>query len=788
MSARFTAKQYAEAFGCSERQARRFMEAPAALCLVSSSGRWNNTLALTNLPPERQKEITGIASRRGYPSAEAYMQSIAGRDQWEPDIPLNKWPENDLVKAAKRRRALRRALELRDKPGTVKRDWIAMGVEDYTREFQTSVSRRWIADLVDIAVDRDRNARKWDRLELYLPNCPSAVSTQKAGGEEPFPELVSYLDGQSFATSRAGRRGIWQRIFDEYDRLAAAGESASSASRRLREFLLELPLFDHLNRNADNLLKNWNRAFACRETDGVVRRLDGRESNTGNHDGYAFTQDEQMLLLNRHWYCGGRVAQAWRELLLEKAFSPATLERYVGKSTDKSHVPDLVLESIKGEADLLYTLATRKKDFDLLKPYLTRTYAGIHSIDCVMADDVTLPVYFVRPDGSLTRGQCLVFIDFRTLRILGWALLPQKNYNAIAIYSELVSLFKQFGLPKVLYFERGIWLLAKLISGTNPNTLSIDEVSQGVREKGIRLIHAIRARTKTVERVLGLLQNRMEGEPGYCGRDERRDRPDITTKALAVIKSGATPSDHLYTFDQWNARLGDIMRAYNDEAQQGRILEGLSPEAGLEKYRNFEDPPMALPPELRYRLGAKVECTVKNRCIRFEVGRKKVAYFGPELAPFEGQRVLRWFDPENDELLPVTDQNGNNAVNVPLHKEVNALAVLTGDTATLSEELARSEATMASLKTKFNVIQSRFPMPQRGLLASARVLEEGAQLEAQRNDYRERERKQRNTRNHELANARAVERNTGVNIGHAVDVESARAIEKALKEASEGNN
>ena len=113
---------------------------------------------------------------------------------------------------------------------------------------------------------------------------------------------------------------------------------------------------------------------------------------------------------------------------------------------------------------------------------------------------------------------------------------------------------------------------------------SFTEISQGLREFGINFNHAIRPRTKAVERIGGMFQDIAEAEPGYCGRDERRDAPESLRKQMAEVEARKVhPSKYFYTFDQWNRRIGELVNQYNAEPQQGHILAGLSPERLLRR-------------------------------------------------------------------------------------------------------------------------------------------------------------------------------------------------------------
>jgi hypothetical protein len=361
----------------------------------------------------------------------------------------------------------------------------------------------------------------------------------------------------------------------------------------------------------------------------------------------------------------------------------------------------------------------------------------------MVADDFTMPVYFYIPDGegwfTLTRGQILIFIDFRTLCVLGWSLQPDRNYSSLTIRSLCTHVFGEHGVPEILQFERGIWESSALIKGKKEAAIGFSEVAQGLREFGIRFIHSIRARSKVVERVGGLLQDLMESEPGYCGRDERRDAPEALRKQMAALegrKNGCM--DFFYSYDQWNRRFGEIVAQYNAAPQQGRILQGLAPDDAFVKFADPADPPMQFSGSLRYLLAHdKRPVRVTLNGVTIQVGAKKFNYRGQEIAHLVGKERFAWFDPENPELLTLTDMDRRNPILVARSHETSALCLTDTQSETLACELKRIDGQASYMKARFNVVKSKFPMPQRKAMADADTLSLGvaiAERKAEIND------------------------------------------------------
>jgi hypothetical protein len=393
-------------------------------------------------------------------------------------------------------------------------------------------------------------------------------------------------------------------------------------------------------------------------------------------------------------------------------------------------------------------------------------------LQCISGDDFTLNTYFYVPDGKgwfqLTRGQVILFIDFRSLRILGWALEPRKSYSSLTIRSLCTHVFGEFGVPDILYFERGLWKSATLLKG-KAEPFSFTEISQGLREFGIKFIHAIRPRTKVVERIGGMFQDIAEAEPGYCGRDERHDAPESLRKQMAEVEARKVhPSKYFYSLDQWNRRIGQLTDQYNAEAQQGHILAGMSPDKAFEVFMDRNNPKMQFSAGLRYLLAHdKRLARVTLNGVTFQIGKQKFNYLGREIAHLAGCEVLVWFDPENPESIVVTNPDRTNPICVARSQQPGALERLTDpESGTLGRELARIEDQASHMKTRFNVIKAKFPLPQRRLLATAQAMELGQEITAQRNDMAERSTRWQRQR----GQAQRLTQRTGIAVpGHALE-------------------
>jgi hypothetical protein len=691
------------------------------------------------------KRLDEEARGHGYRSAAAMLAEPP--KQWQPPLPLDKVADAHIEGARKLREALRPRLAQRHDAKLATKDLEARGVADYARVFGHRITGRYWRELFARTLRRDNGTEDWNRLEIYLPERPAAKEpparlVTEALAEE-FGAIESFISacGNPAAPSKAEQRAIWTLALEKYASLVSGGMPAKRAARRVRSFLFAKAPF--LAPSRDALLKAFDRKREALERSvGDPNALrDGREQNG---ERFGLPEDDRDKLVHRSvFYYRGAVAPAWRDLL-KTGFSEAVRQRYFGKTASKSHVPTSVMDSVSSEVEILTVMHQGPRAFDAITGHVDRSYDGIASLKCMSADDFTMPVYYYVPDGKgwfiLTRGQILLFTDFRTLAILGWSMQSDRNYSSLTIRSLCTHVFAEHGVPSVLQFERGIWERSTLLKGRDPAPFEFTEVVQGLREFGIQFIHSIRPRSKTVERVGGMVQDLMEAEPGYCGRNERVDAPESLRKQMAEVKARKVhPARYFYSYEDWQRRFGEIVNQYNAAPQGGKILGGLSPDEALVKFADADDPPMQFSAGLRYLLAHdKRPAKVTLNGVTFQVGKQKFNYRGNEIAHLVGQDVLAWFDPENPEVLVVTDMQRRNPICVSRSKEVSALECVTDpDFGRLAQELRRVAGQASYMKARFTAVKSKFPMPQRRALADARTLQLGQQIEEQKTARKE---------------------------------------------------
>src|SRR5260370_5607239 len=107
--------------------------------------------------------------------------------------------------------------------------------------------------------------------------------------------------------------------------------------------------------------------------------------------------------------------------------------------------------------------------------------------------------------------------DCRTTFILGYALIPQRNYTTHHIRNLTTVVADRYGLPRRgFYYESGMWRTARLLHGRR-GEINWFQTEMGLRGIRLHFCHAKLPRDKLIERVFALCPNHLASVPGYAG-------------------------------------------------------------------------------------------------------------------------------------------------------------------------------------------------------------------------------------------------------------------------------
>lgn len=667
---------------------------------------------------------------------------------WQPPCPLAAVAQQSLDKAAKLQRALARILAHQSDASLTSAEREALGLADYENFFGYAITDRHLRAMVKRTLDRDAGAGNFARLEIYLTENPARKVVNK-----PVSSLAVEMEFQrlrdairSFknpaAPNAVEKSYLWLLAFETYEEKLTKGRASKKLKRTLLKFLERNAPFlvaPDCASPTNQIRVSFHRKYAAwLEKNRDAKALaDGRAERSGFHRRPEFPPaDRDKLISHAVLNCGGRVAQAWRELVNRREFCERVLSYYLDNPSRKDYVPQTILEAVKYEVAMLYDIHHGQRQAKLNGAYLFRDWSGVHSLDWLQGDDFTYPIYFktIGENGELVlmRGQTLLMIDLRTTRILGFVLIPERQYTANAIRTLITNVADVYGLPrKGFYFEHGTWE-AKLLTGDkNAEALSWPETRMGLTEFGLKFHHANLPRAKPVERVGGALQNIMEGLPAYVGRNEMVEKFERTQKSLEKARKGdAAALAQIMDHAEWCEVLAKLCELYNADRQDGKMTGGLSPNEAFEQFADLADPPVKFAGECRYLLAHQRRASkVGENGITFRINKEVFNYRNADTSKLRGQTVLTWFNPELPEILTVTDKDRKNPFTIARTQEVPAMDA---SPEILAQEMERIAQHQSYPKARYKVLQPLKPLAFRGMVADRETVELGEEIGKQR--------------------------------------------------------
>jgi hypothetical protein len=737
----FTAAQIARALGRKRQAMQRALQSVTPTGQVIVGGNKADAWLPVALPDSMRSELKSLAEKGGYRD-EVHLLNSSG-PRWESPLSLSEVAPHCVDKAAKLQHALRRVLQLQNNLAVSAPELERIGLEDYQREFDHAITGRYLRALVKRTRDRAGNAGEFNRLEIYLDESPARKNQPKpmiAGTvQDEFRELLDVI--QTFknpaAPTDTERDYLWLRAFELLEEKTGAGAHLKKTRLDLRKFLVRNAPF--LAKNANALRVAFKHKFDrwCQAERKADALRDGRKGNSGNHRAPELKpEDRDKMIAHAVLNCGGRLSQAWAELAERNALSEDLLSYYTSTPASKSYVPAKIREAVKHEVAMLADNHLGPRTARLNGAHLFRDWSNVASMDWLCADDATLEVYFYVPDGqgwfTLTRGQLLLMIDVRTTRILGYAMLPEKHYNARAIRTLITKVADEHGLPRRgFYFERGIWQKSSLLKG-DPNAVpfSWGEAEVGLRGLGLRFVHSRLPRSKPVERVLGAFQDMMDGEPGFVGGNEMKVKFERVQKHKLLVESRKEqPSKFFYNLDQWIEHLDEFCARYNSARQDGTMLTGLSPDEAFDKFARLDDPLIGFPPSCRFLLSHHMRpVSVTRNGITLRFGKQVYNYRSEQTGHLIGQRLLAFFNPETPEILTVTDLKRENPFCVARSQTVPAMDA---PAELLEQEMARADSHNAYARTRYRILKARYSVPFRATVADMETVSLGREIAAQ---------------------------------------------------------
>jgi hypothetical protein len=709
----FTAAQIASALRRSKRSvlASLASAAPTATRLVA--GNAARVWAIEDLPEGLRNTLADTAARHQFDTAALFLASP--RSRWQPKIPINECSQEGVARASLLRRALASFLKPNARAEFQSHaDFEAAGVEEYRRVFGHRVTSRHWRRLFRRALDRDGGAQNWARLETYLDETPTRrtkplLSFFASAALRPLQDLIASFQNPAAPTDLE-KDCLWIYAFEHFEREAEGSGKSAAAKRAILKFLYDNAPF--LGKSPKGIKVQFERKLKRWITgDRVPAAIaDARKRNSGR-PAPKFSEEEEHGLIAKALRCGGGITQAWRECRDNGVLNARVSQHYTSTPASKSYVPARIRRLVANKTKMLRDHHHGPRQAKLNGAFVNRDPSTFHSGDWFQADDVTLPNYYYtqnEEEFAVLRGQFLAMCDVRTTFILGYVLIPQRNYTAHHIRNLTTIVADVHGLPrKGFYYENGMWRTARLLHGRR-DEINWHQTEMGLRGLGLQFRHAKLPRGKVIERVFGLLQNYLESEPGYAGRDERHDRFERVQDQISLVRRGkAEPSEFFLSEAEYLRRLGVIVDRYNNERQEGKYCPGLTPKEAFEKYYGNE-PRIRLCSSSRHLLAShKMRVRSGRNGISFRFGKEQFTYKNWKTGELLGQELIAWFNVEDPSTISVTNLKEDPRTLFTVEREISVPG-MDAPAEVLEAALAQNEAHEAYRKALYRAVSQNF--------------------------------------------------------------------------------
>jgi hypothetical protein len=721
----FTATQIARALGKSRQAAQRLLcgVAPSATMIVG--GNPASVWCIASLPKVITDALTARAALLEYASTEELFARPVS--VWKPSVPLNKISQPCIHSASKLQRALRRALVLQDNINVSRVERERIGLEDYAKEFGAVISDRYLRKLIKRTMDRDGGAGNWDRLEIYLPEKPE---TKKASPQTVLrlaPELCGLHEFVSTVKTPNvyHQESTWTLAFASYQKLKSAGVPSKRAARQVRSLLASYA--QYLAPSRDALLKAFNRRLQNFEASGGDCRavLDRR---TGNGERIELTdallRDIEKLRASTAFANGGRVNSAWREMYPD--LSEETRNRWPFSIEAPRKIHELL---VREKVDALTARHMRGKlTVRRMIGGVERSWEGIPSMHEWVMDDWTSNIEVTRKlrDGTweLFMPQIVAVMDSASRKFVGWAISSDKGPTAELVCAAALDGFKTHGVPDSIGVENGFVFGNAL----NINGKEDDQgrtVVAGLAQYGCSIRHFDKMSPTSkseLEKAFDILQRRQERHPGYAGRLQMLDAPEVFKSEGRKIRSGKVAgAEYRYTFQEFVKIMGDIFAQYNSTPQNGK-LKGISPNEAHELLRDKTNPHTEFRPELEWILAnARYRVHVEVGGVRFTHYGQSIRVRGGRLPSLVGEDL--WALVERDDPSLVTFMNlkfSDPFTLAACEKPSAAERLIAPGSGVLGRERAKVREHARAIDDEYKTLVQKHGNPRRDLLMAIR--------------------------------------------------------------------
>jgi hypothetical protein len=662
----------AERLGVDRRTVRDAFEAAGVRSarLVKVRGQQAQAFRLEDFPVAILERLRSLADRHCYSDLVRFLRDGPGR--WDPSIRGGKISPAQVNAAHKRCNVLAPLLQGHGS-GPVS-ELVARACQAWKAATGYDLADRTMRRWIERARDRDRGFLEWSRWEIWLDEDLSPAPPAPPPADPETPRLNDVLSGVKcpFAPTLREREHVWAAAMNDASVITDAGFSEAEA-RRIIVAAIDKSIVP-MAKNRDALREAYNRKRAAWIANrGLFGAVVDRRTVTNKERRFTLPEADIVTLITLARTRGNQLSCAYREAHQRQILTPETLSRFPTLPADKGFVPHAIRRRVSPLLSEIAINGRGPRARRLNGPKIVCDWRDVHPGDVFEFDDLTLPLYWWIEDPEsptgffFGAGQTLMGADSKTGFILDWVLAPRAGYSSRDILKLVRLVHDRHGLPhQCILFERGIWQRSRLISGSRSERAP-DEIVGGLANVW-PVKHTYSPTGKAIiERIFGLLQDRMEHIPGYTGRDMRKDCPDATKRAIDAVKAGREhPSKRFLHASQVMQLLEDIAEAYHKEPLGLRTVRipGQTPLAAWEARDTTRLQKFG--PECEHLFSThRMEAVVTANGIRLPdalvpKAERPAVYRNEYTGTLVGQSVTCWADPFDLSHVFLTTGEGKN--------------------------------------------------------------------------------------------------------------------------------
>ncbi len=273
-------------------------------------------------------------------------------------------------------------------------------------------------------------------------------------------------------------------------------------------------------------------------------------------------------------------------------------------------------------------------------PAMRRDRSHFGAMEAVNADCHTVDVFVRMPDGKIMRPTLIAVQDLRSGKFLGWRFDDKPNANGVRLAFH--DMFRDFGIPRLVYFDNGREFASKMITGGQKTRFRFkvkdDDMNGLLTALDIKVHWTLpySGQSKPIERAFRDLCDHMAKHPAfagaYTGNNPMAKPENYGSKAIA--------------YDEFVRVANGCITAHNArEGRQGQGMDGKSCDQVFAESYAQEQVRRATEPQLRMALLAAERVTARRPSGMVYLLQN--GFWAEFLVEHIGKQLMVRFDPDD---------------------------------------------------------------------------------------------------------------------------------------------